>query len=85
MSTLRGRLTEYLTKCGLDPEVADEIINTYRDGPLFPRIERGVFEMDTKKLPRLFELIKLGVRQEAVKWIDENDPGHFARAFFISV
>ena len=37
MSTIRGRLAEYLTKCGLDPVVADEIIDAYRDGPLFPR------------------------------------------------
>lgn len=85
MSTLRGKLTEYLTKCGLDPEVADGIIDTYRDGPLFPRNWRDIFESPQPSINMVIELIKLGVKAEAVKWIDENSPGHFARAFFISV
>jgi len=84
MSTIRGKLAEYLSKCGLDPAVADEIINAYRDGPLFPRDSRWTFEQPVSN-QTVFRLMMLGVKAEAVKWIDANQPGHFARAFFVSV
>jgi hypothetical protein len=82
MSTIRGKLAEYLTKCGLDPDVADEIINTYR---AYDECRDVKFEDATEGYPpQLLAALKYGVRQEAVKWIDANQPKHFARAFFVS-
>jgi len=81
MSTIRGKLAEFLTKCGLDPAVADEIIDAYREREECQEVR---FEDPTEGYPpQLLNMVKRGVRAEAVKWIDANQPSHFARAFFV--
>jgi len=73
MSTIRGKLVEYLTECGLMPKEAGEIIDAYSKRE---ECKVGHFNDPVDGYPpQLLDMVKRGVRQEAIKWIDTYQPG----------
>ena len=90
MSELKGSMTirekpaEHLTDNGLWPAEAEEVINAYRDGDAYPEDQRGRFEDAVEGYPsQMLAVMIVAVRAESVRWIDANQPEHFARMMFV--
>lgn len=80
--TIREVLVKQLKDNGMFDNQANEVIDGYAAGP-FGESMRGRWDEDTTGYPeQLLGVLWLGVRAEALAWIDENCPAAWFKPMF---
>ena len=80
--TIKDQLTRMCEEHGLWPDEARKVLEqTIKNTPA---MEERRWNEDVSTYPAsMLAVLWMGTRHEAVKWIDENKPQHFARMMFI--
>ena len=80
MTTIKAEISHYLESNGLWPDQAEAVVAALQAAPG----SGGLSFQDPAEHypPTMLAVLKLNARAEAVKWIDENMPRHFARPMF---
>lgn len=80
--TVEGKLQETLYKHGLFEDEAAAVVNRLKQAPHMEMMQ-GRWQEPIENYPAvLMNVLWVAVKTEAVKWIDENKPQHWARPFF---
>ena len=80
MTTVKATLTDYLTSKGLWTDEAEDVVTALQAQPGNESLRFS----DPAECypPTMLAVLKLDARAEALNWIDENMPRHFARSMF---
>ena len=81
--TIREKLRKHLVDRGLWPREADMVIATYRDSEASAGQLAHRLDDDTDGYPpETMRILIMPINAEALRWIDANEPQHFARRMF---
>jgi hypothetical protein len=80
--TVEGTLTELLVAHGLFAAQAKAVMTALKSSPAQEPMKGRWEDLATGYPEAMMTVLWLGVRREAVKWIDKNAPQHWARPIF---
>lgn len=78
--TIKETLTGYMTKRGLFPAEADEVVEAYKARE--PSMSQRMGDQTEDYPPEFLTVLLVTIRLGVVDWIDNNKPKHWARSMF---
>ena len=76
---IQDYMTKHLTDCGLWPAETGTVIAQYLKSMSGESMQQRMNDDMTDYPKELLSIVLIGIRSEAVAWIDANKPKHFAR------
>jgi len=82
VGSIRAALMDHLMNNGMFENDADQIVADYLT--VHAEVMRGRIDHQAAGYPRaVVTLAIVGVNDAAIKWIEANAPGHWAKAMFV--
>ena len=76
-------VTDWLVNNGMSPEQAAQVIAKAKEHKPLESFKNRWKDDTTSYPPMMMKVVLLGVKQVAIKWIDENLPGAWYRPLFL--
>lgn len=81
-STIEGQMLAGMVNRGLSLEQSQEVMDAYKESEAGQTMTGRLNESPDAYPPMMMNVIWMGVQAQAVDWIEENCPQHWAKAMF---